>query len=93
MIKATRLSGSDPAEFEVVVREGKGESRHVVTMSESARERLAKDATAEQCIEAAFRFLLDREPKESILGRFELSVISRYFPEFERELPLYLSNS
>jgi hypothetical protein len=31
--------------------------------------------------------LLDREPKESILGRFDAMVISRYFPEFERELP------
>jgi hypothetical protein len=41
--------------------------------------------TPERCLEAAF--LLDREPKESILGRFDAAVISRYFPEFERELP------
>jgi hypothetical protein len=39
---------------------------------------------------AAFRFLLEREPKESILARFDVSVIARYFPEFERELPRYL---
>jgi hypothetical protein len=45
------------------------------------------------CIEAAFRFLLDREPKESILGRFDVTVISRYFPEFERELRRYLSQA
>jgi hypothetical protein len=32
-------------------------------------------------IEAAFRFLLAREPKESILARFDVSVISRYFPQ------------
>ena len=44
-------------------------------------------------LEAAFRFLLDREPKEAILGRFDVTVISRYFPEFERELPHYLSRS
>jgi hypothetical protein len=49
--------------------------------------------TPERLIEAAFRFLLDREPKESILGRFEVTVISRYFPEFERELPRYLARS
>ena len=41
--------------------------------------------------QAAFRFLLDREPKESILRRFDVTVISRYFPEFEREFPHYLS--
>jgi hypothetical protein len=47
----------------------------------------------ERCLEAAFRFLLDREPKESILGQFDVKVISSYFPEFERELPRYLSRS
>ena len=49
--------------------------------------------TPEQCIEAAFRFLLDREPQESILQSFDITVISRYFSEFERELPRYLSQS
>ena len=49
------------------------------------------DRMLARCIEAAFRFLLDREPKESILGRFDVMVIKRYFPEFERELPRYLA--
>jgi hypothetical protein len=31
-------------------------------------------------------FLLKREPKESILRSFDLTVISRYFPEYEREM-------
>jgi hypothetical protein len=43
--------------------------------------------TPERCLEAAFRFLLDREPKESILRRFDVTEISRYSPEFEREMP------
>ena len=34
--------------------------------------------------------LLDREPKESILGRFDVTAISRYFPEFERAMPRYV---
>jgi hypothetical protein len=49
--------------------------------------------TPERCLEAAFRFLLDREPKESILERFDVTVISLYFPEFEQELPRYLLQS
>ena len=49
--------------------------------------------TPERCLKAALRFLLDREPKESILSRFDVTVISRYFPEFERELPRYLARS
>ncbi len=94
MIQVRRTGEGDPLEFEVIVREGKGETRHDVTMSRETCERLtAGKHTPEDCLEAAFRFLLDREPKESILSRFDVTVISRYFPEFERELPRYLSPS
>jgi hypothetical protein len=94
MIDVTRKSGTDPLAFEVVVREGKSESRHQVTMRCDLSQRLTQGRhPPETCIEAAFRFLLDRESKESILGTFDVSVISRYFPEFEQELPRYLSRS
>ena len=91
MIEVRRLSEDGRLDFEVVVREGQGETRHHVTISRETCERLtAGKHTPERFLEAAFRFLLDREPKESILGRFDLALISRYFPEFERELPHYL---
>lgn len=94
MITVRRKTESDPFEFEVVVREANGESRHYVTMSKAGFEKMtAGQHTPEHCLAAAFRFLLDRERKESILGRFDLSVISQYFPEFERELPRYLARS
>jgi hypothetical protein len=77
--------------FDVVVREAGGATRHRVTMSKELAERLGRGAfSPEQCLDAAFRFLLDRESKEQILARFDVSVISLYFPEFERELPSYL---
>src|SRR5262249_15459518 len=92
MIEVRRTAANDSLVFDVVVREGKGETRHHVTMSREMCERLtAGEHTPERCIEAAFRVLLDPEPKESILGRFDVTVISRYFPEFEREMPRYLS--
>jgi len=92
MIEVRRIGEGDPLTFEVVVREGKGETRHQVTMTRGVCERLAGGKHApERVIEAAFSFLLDREPKESILARFDVTVISRYFPEFERELPKYLT--
>ena len=90
MIEIRRTGEADPLAFEVIVRDGRGETRHAVTMSREMCERLAGAHAPEQCIEAAFRFLLDREPKESILRRFDVAVISRYFPEFERELARYL---
>jgi hypothetical protein len=81
MIEVRRICERGSLDFEVVVREGVGETRHHVTMSREMCERLtAGRHTPERCLEAAFRFLLDREPKESILGRFDLTVISRYFP-------------
>ena len=87
-----RTGNGEPLEFKVVVRELGSESRHHVTIDRATSERLtAEGHTPERWLEAAFRFLLDREPKESILGQFPVSVISRYFPEFERELPRYLS--
>jgi hypothetical protein len=75
--------------FEVTIREDGSVSHHDVTMSSEAYAKLA-DAAPERVVDAAFRFLLDRESKESILARFDLSVIGRYFPEFERKLPDYL---
>ena len=94
MIKVKRADEGDPLEFEVIVRVGNGETRHRVTMARDTCEGLTMGThTPEHCIEAAFQFLLDREPKESILRRFDVTVISRYFPEFERELSRYLSQS
>ena len=92
MIQVRRTAERDFLIFEVVVREGKGETRHHVTMLGETCKRLTSGKhTPERCLEAAFQFLLDREPKESILRRFDVTAISRYFPEFEREMPRYLS--
>jgi hypothetical protein len=94
MIEVRRIGAGDPFEFEVVVREGNGETRHRVTMAKGTCERLTGGKhTPEDCLKAAFRFLLEREPKEAILGRFDVTVIGRYFSEFEQELPRYLSHA
>jgi len=85
MIQIQCISEGDPSDFEVVVRDGESETRHHVTMSKATCERLTGGKHGpDQCLDAAFRFLLDREPKESILR-------SHHFPDFERELPHYLS--
>jgi hypothetical protein len=94
VINVERTGEGDPLEFDVIVRVGTGETRHHITMARVTCKRLTMGTyTPEHCIRAAFQFLLDREPKESILRRFDITVISRYFPEFERELPRYLSQS
>src|SRR5215471_1803110 len=80
MIEVRRTAANDSLVFDVVVREGRGETRHHVTMSREMCERLtAGRHTPERCIEAAFQFLLDRGPKESILRRFDVTVITITF--------------
>lgn len=68
--------------FRVVVTDERGSSTHLVTVMPSDVDRYAPGSSPEALLEAAFEFLLAREPKEAILARFELPVIERYFPEF-----------
>jgi hypothetical protein len=94
MIHIRRLREGDPLEFEVLVREGKGETSHRVSISRETLRRLTDGKhTPERCLDAAFRFLLDREPKEAILRSFDVEVIQRYFPHFERDLQRYFTEA
>ena len=73
--------------YEVRVSDGASESTHTVTLTGDVYERLGGAyESPESFVRACFEFLLAREPKESILSRFEIPVISRYFPEFEDEI-------
>lgn len=87
---------ADPASaltFDVVVRDASGESRHKVTIGAGDAARWASlGAEPARCVDAAMRFLLDREPKESILDAFDISVIRRYFPDFDDAFPRYLAH-
>jgi hypothetical protein len=37
-------------------------------------------------VETSFKFLLERESNTSILSRFDLPIIERYFPEYEETI-------
>jgi len=39
----------------------------------------------EDLVARSFDFLLEREPPGSILNRFDLSVIQRYFPDYDQQ--------
>ena len=85
-VERDRDAGDEPKRFRVVVRDGSSSSEHVVTISAADLERLGSGRTPEEFVRACFGFLLEREPKESILRAFDVGVIGRYFPEFEREI-------
>jgi hypothetical protein len=74
-------------EFRVRVIENRSESIHRVTLTQDDYRRLSGGKIEpHELVRRSFDFLLAREPKESILPEFDLSLIGRYFPEYEREL-------
>ena len=85
-VRATR-EDEDGFEFSVSVEEAGSPSAHQVTLSRDDYQRWGSDSPSpEGFIRRCFEFLLEREPKESILSRFDVSQIRRYFPEFDEQI-------
>jgi hypothetical protein len=61
-------------------------THHRVKATKRDTERLAAGRSTEELIQESFRFLLEREPNTSILASFDLPLIGRYFPEYEKEI-------
>jgi hypothetical protein len=84
MIEVKRKGGQ---EFVVIIKERGARQEHVVTLDDEYYQHLTDgEITREELIEISFEFLLGKEPKESILSRFNLRIINNYFPEFEKEI-------
>ena len=85
-IDVERLAAAPPA-FRVTLRDDDGSSTvHEVRIDPASEPLAERFASPEAFVEACFRFLLAREPKGSILQDFDVSVIGRYFPEWQRTL-------
>lgn len=86
-IQVESTERDDSYEFQVTVREGGSRTQHRVTLEKTDyRQLVGEETSPEALVEESFRFLLEREPKESILRSFDLLVIGRYFPEYQREI-------
>jgi hypothetical protein len=85
-IEVTRAAETDQAwEFDVTVREANGQSTHRMTLSRAdLADFRGERGDAEGFVRDCFEFLLAREPKESIMSRFDVRDIGRYFPEFRK---------
>jgi hypothetical protein len=79
----------DSGRFRVTVTEPGSSTTHDVTASPPDAARFGADSP-EHLVEASFRFLLAREPKESILRGFDVGVIARYFPEYPERIQDHL---
>jgi len=76
--------------FKVTVSNGTS-TVHNVNLSKEYYSHLSlPDVKPDKLVESSFMFLLEREPKEMILGTFDLQIISRYFPEYETRISEYV---
>lgn len=80
------VAKKDSETFEVTVRSNTT-TTHTVTLKENYYQKLTGGKVSpETLIEKSFEFLLERESNTSILSRFDLPVIGRYFPEYEKTI-------
>ena len=81
----------DTALFEVHILEDRDETIHQVGLKDLDWSRLT-GGTMDRVglVKKSFEFLLQREPKESILEEFDLMQINNYFPEYEGEMKVTL---
>lgn len=69
----------------VTVGDGDG-TEHSVLVDRETLDDLAPGGSPEDLVRASFGFLLEREPRESILRSFELPIIGRYFADYSDDI-------
>jgi len=73
-------------QFEVTVKSA-STTTHQVTVPNDYYQRLTQGGISlEELVRRSFAFLLERESNTMILARFELPLINRYFPDYERHI-------
>jgi hypothetical protein len=77
----------DERKFRVTAAEAGVELAHTVILKAGYyRELTGGKISPEELVRLSFEFLLEREPWDSIMKEFDLPVIGRYFPDYEREM-------
>jgi hypothetical protein len=74
--------------YEVSVFDGGRKHDYRVTLSFQDYDLWSRGRVSpSRVVESAFKFLLNNEPASSIMSKFDCSVIRRYFPHVDEELP------
>ena len=67
-------------------------TKHVVSVTDQMLLKLTNNKISkEELLNFSFNFLLEREPNTSILSKFDIIVISKYFPEYISKVENYCS--
>jgi len=82
-----KVKKKNEQEFLVTIEEEGSRSEHTVSLEDDYYQNLTDGKTSkEELIRKSFKFLLEREFKESILSEFNLRIIKNYFPEYEEKI-------
>ena len=72
--------------FEITVKADQL-TKHTVSVTDQMLLNLTNNKTSkEELLNFSFNFLLERESNTSILSSFDLTVISKYFPEYTKKV-------
>ena len=75
--------------FEVIIY-GDQQTKHLVSLSDGLYFSLtSKKISKKELLKYSFQFLLERELNTTILSSFELTEISKYFPEYLKKVKDY----
>jgi hypothetical protein len=89
MIHVKKLAGD---RYEVTIAQKQTTVHKVTVTSNDFQSLTGGNASVEELLTASFEFLLERESNTSILRTFDLPVIGRYFPEYERAMRTRFEN-
>jgi hypothetical protein len=70
----------------VLVGDDPEATEHTVEVDRRTLDDLAPGATPEELLRESFAYLLEREPRESIMRAFELPIIGRFFADYPDEI-------
>ena len=77
--------------FEITVKANQL-TKHVVSVTDQMLLNLTNNKISkEELLNFSFNFLLEREPNTSILSKFDIILISKYFPEYISKVENYCS--
>ena len=72
--------------FEITVKADQL-TKHIVSVTDQMLLNLTNNKISkEELLNFSFNFLIEREPNTSILSSFDITVISKYFPEYPKKV-------
>ena len=77
--------------FEVIIYADQQTIHKVFISNQTYLDLTSKKISKKELVKFSFEFLLEREPNTAILSSFDLIQISKYFPEYFKELRDYCS--